>query len=396
MADNVSSIEEYRKQRKRKKRTKHVVIGLVIGLLVVTIVLLALFLLRDGAFGGETDPELIVDTASIDNGISANGYPISVGGSNPLDIKKCGNSIFLLTKNSVIAFNQGGEQTHAGHHGYSKPMIAASSKRVLTYDQGGYQFRIDSNKNRIGAKKLTEKIVYGTVSDGGYVAIVTQTERYTIKLTVYDPSLDEVLTWNVSDQVITGIDFNKSSTACAVTTYSAEKGASHSKVYELGFKKSEAERFQTVLPDCMALSVQYLSNGNISVVGDQKTFVLSENGEIKAEWEYLGTLSAFENESENGTILFLQDTGDIDNTIIWEIDPDGIKSITGNTRNKVIDAYFDGNRLMILTDNQLLTLDRELTQSHTAPLSGVPMQVTGIGNAGYVLTAGKLEQIITS
>ncbi|MBQ4152937.1 MAG: hypothetical protein IJD11_01155, partial [Oscillospiraceae bacterium] len=104
----------------------------------------------------------------------------------------------------------------------------------------------------------------------------------------------------------------------------------------------------------------------------------------------------FENESESGTILFLQDTGDIDNTIIWEIDPDGIKSITGNTRNKVIDAYFDGNRLMILTDNQLLTFDRELTQSRTAPLSGVPMQVTGIGNAGYVLTAGKLEQIINS
>lgn len=395
--NNISSIEEYRQQRKKKKRKKRLIAALVVLVLLAAIGGIAFSYLRDQQ--GQDDGGSPVDptgTASVDTGITANGYPISVGGSNPLDIQACGKNIFLLTKNSVIAFNEKGKQVYTAHHGYSKPVFTASSKRVLTYDQGGYQFRVDSNKSEMGAKKLTEKIVYGAISNDGYTAIVTQTARYTIKLTVYDTALKEVLTWNVSDQVITGIDFNSKSTACAVVTYSVENGTANSKVYELGFKKSGAEQFQTVLSDCMALSVNYQSNGNIGVITDQKAFMLGSGGELRAEWEYVSPLAGFENSSDTGLTVFLEDTASSGNTVIWRIDSEGTKAATGQMQHNVTDACFVNGRLLVVTEKRLLVMDAQLEQQQNTDMESVPTRVTCIGNTGYVLTAGELKQIAVS
>ncbi len=391
MKENISNIEEYRKERKRKKRKKRLITALILLILIAAIILIALFFLQ-GDNPQKTD-DTNLQTTSVDTGITANGFPIGVGGSGPLDLKKCSNNLFLLTKNNIIAFDQKGEQIHSGYHGYSNPVLETSSKRALTYDQGGFNFRTDSNRSQMGSKKLAEKIIYATISDDGYVAVVTQTQRHTIRLTVYDPNLNELLNWSVSDQVITGIDFNNSSTACMVVSYSVSDGAAYSKATELRFQKNAPEHFTTTLSDCMALSVNYLANNNISIIADQKALVLDKNGQIKAEWEYLGDLTAYDNQCEAGATLFLEDGGEIGNTLVWKIDTDGVKAATAEISDKIIDAFADGNRLLVLTDKQLMAYDNQLEEVSDSDLTDLPTQVIKIGNKGYVLTVNKLEQI---
>ena len=391
MKKNISNIEEYRKERKRKKRKKRLITALIFLILIAIIILIAFFSLKGDASQDTDDANL--PTTSVDTGITANGFPIGVGGSGPLDLKRCSGNLFLLTKNNLIVFDQKGEQIHSGYHGYSNPVLEVSSKRALTYDQGGFHFRIDSNRSQMGNKKLVEKIIYGVISDDGYVAVVTQTQRHTIRLTVYDPNLNELLNWSVSDQVITGIDFNNSSTACMVVSYSISDGASYSRATELRFQKDAPEHFATTLSDCMALSVNYLANNNISIITDQKAFVLDKNGQIKAEWEYLGDLTAYDNECETGATLFLEDGGEIGNTLVWKIDTDGVKAATAQISDKITDAFADDARLLVLTDKRLIAYNNQLEEVSRSDLTDLPTQVVKIGNKGYVLTVNKLEQI---
>ena len=392
MEENISNIEEYRKKRKKKKRRKRLIAFLVIFLLLAAAAVTGWFFTRSNWNGGGSDTE---DTASVDTGIRANGYPIAVGGSSPLDIRLCGKSIFLLTKNSIVAFNDKGKEIYNAHHGYSNPVIAVSSKRVLTYDRGGYQFRVDSNKSRMGSKELSEKIVCGAVSSAGYAAVVTQTERYTIRLTVYDAAMQELLNWSVSDQVITGVSFNEESSACVVSAYSVENGRTGSVVYELGLKDEEPERFRTRLEDCMVLSAAYKAGGNIGIVTDKKTFVLDSRGEIREEWEYTGELTSFDNRSESGILVFLADAGDIDNTLIWLIDADGSRS-AGDISSRVVDSCAGDQRVLVLTEKELLVFDRKLEQKKAEALEGVPIRADCSKSEAYVLTAGELVQISVS
>lgn len=393
MEENISNIEEYRKKRKKKKRLKRLLTVLVILILLAAIAVTAWFFTRSGQSGGNIDTG---DTASIDTGIEANGYPIAVGGSSPLDIQQCGKSIFLLTENSLVAFNDKGKEVYNAHHGYSNPVMTVSSKRVLTYDQGGYQLRVDSNKSKMGSKELSEKIVFGAVSDAGYAAVVTQTERYTIRLTVYDAAMQEILNWSVSDQVVTGIDFNDKSSACVVSTYSVENGKAGAVVYELDFKADQPERFQTKLEDCMPLSASYKSDGNIGIVTDRKAFVLDSKGSIREEWEYTGELTSFDNHSDAGMLIFLADAGDTGNTLAWLIDSDGKRSAIGDMNSKVIDSCLTDERVLVLMEKQLLIFDRKLEQKKADSLDGVPLRVVGSDHSAYVLTAGELLQISIS
>lgn len=392
MEENISNIEEYRKKRKKKKRLKKLIAFLVILILLGAIALTAFYFARPQ----EDEAGAADDTVSVDTGIEANGYPIAVGGSNPLDIKLCGKNVFLLTGNSVIAFNDKGKEVYNAHHGYSNPVMEVSSKRVLTYDKGGYQFRVDSNKSKMGSKQLSEKIVCGAVSSDGHVAVVTQTERYTIRLTVYDAVMQEILNWSVSDQVITGLDFNDSGNRCLIAAYTAESGRAGSVIYELDLAAEDPERFQVKLEDCLAVSVGYKSNGNIGVVTDRKAVVLDKEGSVKEEWEYTGTLTSFENSSDTGMLIFLSDAGNAGNTVIWSIEPDGSRSAAGEIDSQVVGACSTDRRLAVLTEKQLLVYDRSLTQKKAESLEGVPSQVIGSGSTAYVLTAGELIQLSLS
>ena len=395
LEDNVSSIEEYRQKRKKKKRKKRLITVLVIIILLAVAALFVLFWMKKNS-SPVTPGNQTGNTASVDTGIQANGFPISVGGANPVSIANCGKNIFLLTKNSVIAFNQAGKQVYTAHHGYSNPVMTASSKRVLTYDQGGYQFRVDSNKSVMGSKQLTEKIVYGAISEKGHTAIVTQTERYTIHLTVYDIGMQEVLSWNVTDQVITGVDFNSSSTACAVSAFSVAGGAVSSKIYELDLKKSEPQQLCTDLPDIMALSVRYQSNGNLMVVGDEKLHCLDNSGKLKVEWDYTGALLAFDDTSGEGAVIFYENTGGTGDTAIRWFDKNGQLASSAETEGEIVHAQSNGNRLLVLTEKQLLVFDSNLKQQKKEQVDITPMYVALVGNNGYVLSAGSLKQHVIS
>lgn len=362
----------------------------VIVVLVTGIVLLGLF--SAGRQGADSDPTDSGQTAPAVPEIEANGYPISLGSTTPLEIMPCGKNLFLLTENSLTAFNDDGKDIYTVNHGFSKPVMKASEKRVLLYDQGGYQFRVDSSKSMMGSKKLTEKITCGAVSNSGYVAIATLTERYSVRLTVYDTSMKELLNWSGSDQIITDISFNKNSTVCAVTAYSVEAGTPYTNVIGLSFKKDKPELFETKLEHTMGLSVDYKSNGNIGVVSDQKSYILDSNGKIKEEIDHSGSLISFSNQLGGDIAVCTEQAQNTGVTSVVLVDTDGDITNGPEIQDKVTSVFAGEGRLLALTAGGLTVYDGQMNAVRTEQVTVNAMRAVCMEGKGYLLEAGELRQ----
>lgn len=386
--DQSNNIEAYRKMRKRKKRNKRLIAVAVIFVLLAAVFFIGTMVAKDDT--KEEEPQQN-ETASVDTGIKANGFPVSLGGSETSAIVPCGKNLFLLTKNSLIAFNNAGKSVYTAHHGYSNPVMKASDKRVLTYDQGGYQFRVDSNRSLMGQKKLTEKITCAAVGNNGYVAVATQTERYSINLTIYDADLREVMSWSASDKIITSLDFSQNSSSCLVGAYSVENGAAGSKIIELAYKKEKPQQFESALLNGMVLSAVYQSGGRISVVTDQKFYSLDGNGTIKEEYEQTGGLKYF-SVSKQDTAIFFEDISDARNTTIALYDEEGVLLASSSLEEQIADAYSDGERLYVLTDTALMVYDRTLKLMKTEQTTSNASRVIALDGKTYVLSASELQQ----
>ena len=390
---NITDIEAYRKKRKKKRLMKRLIAALVIFILLGATVLIGYFVLRDGDGSSFDDSQ---SGAAGDNGIRANGYPISLGGTNPLDIIDCGKSVFLLTKNSLTAFNNAGKQLYTVNHGYSNPVLAASDKRVLTYDQGGYQFRVDTNKSVMGSKKLSEKITCAAVANNGYVAVATQTERYAINLTVYDNDMKEILSWSASDRIITAIDFNEKSSECMIAAYSVTNGSASASIIALELKKSEPVRFEKSLAGGLPLSIDYKGNDQIGVVTDKKSYILDSKGEVKSEYEYNGQLVSFSNRSGHSIALLVNAVGDAEQVDMAVLGSDGTVKTGSDVGSSVTDVQTDGTHYFVLADNKLKTYDSSLKLIQSADTNVNAMRIACFGGDSYLLEAGALQKIPVS
>ena len=87
---------------------------MIIAFLIAAIAILGTYFSRSGNTG---DLENTDSANGADTGITANGFPVSLGGNNPLDITGCGKNILLLTKNNLISFSESGKQGYSAHHG---------------------------------------------------------------------------------------------------------------------------------------------------------------------------------------------------------------------------------------------------------------------------------------
>ncbi len=339
--------------------------------------------------------ESVTGSEHSDTDITANGFPVSLGGNNPLDIADCGKNILLLTKNSLISFSEKGKQIYSAHHGYSNPVMTTSSKRVLTYDLGGHQFRLDTVKSAVGTKKLNEPIALGAVSNNGQVAIVTQTERYSVSLKIYDSALQEIFSWNVTDKMITSIDFNKNNHTCVVAALSVEDGVVSSKIYELSLQ-SKKEVFEATLEDCVAVSAAYKANGTIGIVTDTAAYLLDSSGKIKSESIYPGKLLLYGNRADDSLTVLLEDTENTRNTRILRIDDHGNTAASAEISETVTDVAEDDDCLLVLSDGNVTVFDKNLQQQKVIQTDTNPLRVLLLHQKGYTLTASKLSQFLTS
>ena len=147
-------IDEYRRQKKRKKWIRKITIACSL-LILVSLLIFGFYVAQNYDIGTllageETDEEGTLTDLS---------FPVTLTGLRPVGISSLDRRLVLLTDEESAFFSAEGNSLRSFAHRFTNPVQKTGDKRVLTYDRGGYSYRIDSENNLLYSGRLT-----GTIS----------------------------------------------------------------------------------------------------------------------------------------------------------------------------------------------------------------------------------------
>ncbi len=194
-----SDLTAYRKKRKQKQFYKKLVIAS--AALIVIVVIAANFSsiiepLRGIASRIETKTSEDV------------GFPIKLPGSASYSFDSFGDNFLLLTDTYLYIFGIDGGQNYALRHGYSNPNRCSNTKRILLYDKDYGNFSLYSRSSVIYSADVEEKIVFASLSSNETAAIVTNSDRYSNIIYIYDGNGEWKYTRKFLDENVMNVEFS--------------------------------------------------------------------------------------------------------------------------------------------------------------------------------------------
>lgn len=263
-------------------------------------------------------------------------FPIKISDGAKYSVSVLGNNISLVNDTHFNIYSSRGALTSSRQHNFSSPILKASGNKALLYDLGGKTFKVESKNKTIYEKELEDSIIFARISSEGYVAVVSDSDKYVCLLTVYDRNGNVVYTRG-SIERIADVVFTDHSSACIVVNTDAETGELNSTAVKVQLnKKDELWIASNIDTFCVAT---FVNNSDFLIVGDDKYSVYGENGNMKYLVNYPNQLKdysftdnmysfLFENTKQRESSIYLHEVAS--ETPITINLKDEIKSISAN------------------------------------------------------------------
>lgn len=366
------NINEYRKKQKKKQWSSRIILVLTVAVLVA----LGLFvwkMLNSGA----------------DAGSDTSGFPVALAGDPVYQSMEMGSYLAVLTDKEVNFYSGKGEKVRSVPHSDSNPAISVSGQRLLLYDAEGTSFSVESTSSTLLTKWTDQKIFLGAIADNGNIAVVTQDERYTCRLTVYNSKGDEIYRWNSASDLITSLDFIGGGTGCLITTIGAKDGFSVGAVYELNFSQT-TEKFRTEISDVLPIATQY-TGGLIHVVCNDRLVILDDKGSKQREIPFAMNLKQAVNASGKYTVLLFGEDARFNSSVIVYDKNGNVVGQTDSTE-RIRRIASDGQHVLFLTDSEVICCNMEMQQTaeFTNKQSATDLVCSGAG--GYDISPAQLNK----
>ena len=282
-------LRQERRNAKKKARRRS-----IIGTLFIVAVVAAGFATKNlwmpkAAEFFESSKETIINDGTPENG---NGYPIELTQSEYRYITSVDGMATVISDTYITMYNSKGGEYKKLQHTFVNPVYYTMDDKLFVYDLDGYGFGVYDKKGEIYSKKTEDAIIVASCSESGMAAVVTQTDKYSSFLTVYDENGDAVFKWSGSQRIVS-VSFNKDETGCIISTFSASGGKIVSKLFGLEFDKTE-EIFETADLDCLVYKSGYCDNGDMWLVGDSVLYRVASDGSVIYTYRYDRELAAFD------------------------------------------------------------------------------------------------------
>lgn len=342
--NDLYDINKYRRKKKYKQLTKKILVALCI----LIIALLVFFTIE--AIKQKIDS----------NKSEVTTYPVNLKGESPVDLEIVDGSIAVLGKSKNIFYTQSAKKSGEIVHRNVNPIVKVSGNRILTYETNGYKVRVDYKDREIGEIELENKILFAEINEDGYVAIVTFEDRFNGALIVYDPSLNQIYKYSENKKYITSFSFvgNKNGILTMQTT---QDGKLSSVVRMLDFKK---EKDTVVLEKQFNGETVYKTNyknEKIYAFTNRAVVILDEQGKELNRYEIEGDLQHID--YINGkSILFVEDIMEFNKVNIIMLDEENKVVSSTSFSGKIEDVYINNNRIVVLTDENILKYNYELEE----------------------------------
>ena len=380
--NKTADLEEYRKKVKQRK--------LLVKLIIVLALLLGFFILVLNL--SDILDSLKGIASKIDTKTSNDvGYPIKLSGSASYAFEDFGENFSLLSDTYLYTYNLDGGQNYALKHSYSKPVHCANSKRILLYDKDYNDFSLYSKTRLIYKGSVEEKIVFGTISNKETVAIVTNSDKYSNNVYIYNGNGEWKYTRKFLNENVMNVGFSSDDRYIYVVTLGAENGDIYSTVYKYDTtNESEAVWSYKLTRASIPLKVMVKKN-RVCVIYDNYALSLNEaDGSLQGEKEFQGTVTCFDNSDSVIGLIYYDSSSNKDVLMSFDYDMNNIASIVVDLSvNKLIT---DGSTMYIIQSGKITGYNSEMKVTAEKQVTDDCVSFVKIGSSFLLLGSNSIEK----
>ena len=271
-----------RKRKRRRQLTKFMVF-----LIVATLGFTAYIKIDDWFPKLEGIGSRFQSVKSNNNELTEGNFPLSISGGIDYQVGELNGYLAILSDAYLYIYNQDGELYDERQHAYANPMLQTADKKVLIYESGGNNFRVDSRRKNLYNKKLDNTIMFARISSSGNVAVISTSDTYVCKLTVFDEEGVEIYSRNCVERVI-DVSFSYDEKGCVLATTDALNGKLISKLIGISFDSKE-DKWTSDSIDTLCLKT-YCDKNGIFVIGETKCAYYNDKGQQEMNYDYPSTL----------------------------------------------------------------------------------------------------------
>ena len=285
MEKNIKDVDIVILRRRRKRRRQ---MAKFIAFILLASIIFGLYVKRDVWFPKlEGIGSRFQSVKSSGGELSGENFPLNISGGIDYQVGNLNGYLAILSDAYIYIYTEDGELYEERQHAYANAMLQTSGKKALIYESGGNKFRIDNKRKNLYTKKMEQNIIFARISENGNVAVITTSDTYICKLTVFDDSGEEIYSRNCVERVI-DLTFNEDGTGCILATSDAADGEIISKIISVSFD-SKKDKWTSDALNTMCLKTYYDRNG-ILVLGDTKCAYYSNKGELLTSYDYASSL----------------------------------------------------------------------------------------------------------
>lgn len=237
------------------------------------------------------------------------GYPYSTDVSKIRKVVPLGSSPMLIYEDSSVVLSSSANEVFSLQLGSADSKVISKNGRALIYSNSSNDIVLQSKTEKLG--ELTEEgaVVAAALSKNGYFATSYATEANQSVLTVYNNRFQKVFQWNCSQERIADISLSSNGKKLAVTAVGAENAEIYSRL--IVFSINSAEPLADIkYPGTLILRVAFTSTDKVIAAGDNRTLVITSDGEAIDEIVYPeDSILAVCTDDNGNTVVFYEEFG---------------------------------------------------------------------------------------
>ena len=301
MERNRTEFEQARRKRARKRLLRRLGVLAAMG-----VVILVALVAREFLYQADLTTRLRDFFASLQSGP---GYPVEAQLGEQVDLYPFGKDLAVVTESALSVYNDTAKENFTVRHGYKNPICVTNGNRILTFDRGGKQLRVDSHSKALWSLELEDgQIFSASMAQNGALGVVTSSSQYQREVAVYDSHFRAIWRW-YTENLATDLALSDDGQQLAVSSVNAENGQLVSQVILLKTDDDQPEATIT-FQDQLVVGLSFNSKGQVAVLTDRQAALYNQRGEELQRVDFGGGKLRNFHLSQGDFIFVLDDHGD--------------------------------------------------------------------------------------
>lgn len=375
---------DFKKKKKRKQRLIRVV--LILFLLAGAS---AAYLTQDIWLPKIRNINRQYQTIINDGELAEGNFPIMINSGADYQMDYSGNYLTVFSDSTMYFYSDEGGLIKHSQHAYTNPVMLSVSGRALLYEIGGDEFCLEDSNGTVYDQRYTDrKIMFARLSEEGYTAVVTTSEKYYCEIIVYDRKGTSIYERKCVERV-NDISFREGSEGCVISYISAENGSLVTSVISVDFSEGGSLWSSPGL-DTFGLDV-YSYTGGAFLLGMDACGYVDNAGNITSFYRYEADYQG--GASSNGqSAVILNNEAQRQYTLVL-FDGGGKEPIMVGQASPLIDVHVADGLAYVMTSEAIFAYDFTGALRSTAQIND---SYTGFERSGkhiYLKSFNKIDRI---